>query len=162
MGVIIISVLNNEILREVGALARCIHSINDMKYRKIKLQRGQFIFLTRVCENPGINLIDLSNILKVDKTTTTKAIQKLLEEGYIKREHDCTDKRMLNLYPSAKALEIYPLIISEENRCIEVCFNGFSQEERRMSDCLLRRMRENVEQEWKTLKSLEVTGEKRI
>ena len=148
----IINVLNNEILREVGALARCIHSINDIKYRKIKLQRGQFIFLTRVCENPGINMIDLSDILKVDKTTTTKAIQKLLEAGYVKKEHDCADKRMLNLFPTVKALEMYPLIIAEENRCIDVCFTGFSQEERRMSYSLLRRMRENVEQEWKTLK----------
>lgn len=144
--------LKNEMLREVGMLARCIQSISDIKFREIKLQRGQFIFLTRVCEYPGINLVDLSNILKVDKATTTKAIQKLMDEGYVLRERGSEDKRMWHLFPSAKAQNIYPYIIEEENRNIENCFNGFTAEEKETVYHLLKRMRENIEQDWKELK----------
>jgi DNA-binding MarR family transcriptional regulator len=151
-GGIDISKLKNEVLREVGMLARCIQSISDIKYREIRLQRGQFIFLTRICECPGINLIELSNILKVDKATTTKAIQKLMEENYVLRERNSTDKRMWHLFPSSIAQEIYSYIIQEENRNIESCFNGFSSEERDTVYQLLKRMRENVEQDWKELK----------
>lgn len=133
-------------------LARCIQSISDIKFREIKLQRGQFIFLTRVCEYPGINLVDLSNILKVDKATTTKAIQKLMDEGYVLRERGSEDKRMWHLFPSAKARNIYPYIIEEENRNIESCFNGFTAEEKETVYHLLKRMRENIEQDWKELK----------
>lgn len=32
-------------------------------------------------------------MLKVDKTTTTKAVQKLIELGYINKEQDESDKR---------------------------------------------------------------------
>ncbi|HWR44281.1 MarR family winged helix-turn-helix transcriptional regulator [Sporomusa sp.] len=145
--------LKNEILREVGMLARCIQSISDIKYREFKLQRGQFIFLTRICEHPGINLIELSNILKVDKATTTKAIQKLIEENYVLRERDSLDKRMWHLFPSLKAKETYSYIIQEENRNIEICFNGFNLEERHTVYQLLKKMRENIEQDWKELKS---------
>lgn len=144
--------LKNQILREAGMLARCIQSISDIKFREIKLQRGQFVFLTRICERPGINLIDLSNILKVDKATTTKAIQKLMEEDYVVKERDRSDKRMWHLFPSAKAKEIYPFIITEENRNIEICFKGFSPEEEQAVYSLLKRMRENIEQDWKELK----------
>lgn len=133
-------------------LARCIQSISDIKYREIRLQRGQFIFLTRICECPGINLIELSNILKVDKATTTKAIQKLMEENYVVRERNHSDKRMWHLFPSSIAQEIYPYIIQEENRNIEICFNGFSSEEKDTVYQLLKKMRENVEQDWKELK----------
>lgn len=133
-------------------LARCIQSISDIKYREIRLQRGQFIFLTRICECPGINLIELSNILKVDKATTTKAIQKLMEENYVVRERNHSDKRMWHLFPSSTAQEIYPYIIQEENRNIEICFNGFSPEEKDTVYQLLKKMRENVEQDWKELK----------
>ncbi len=133
-------------------LARCIQSISDIKYREIRLQRGQFIFLTRICECPGINLIELSNILKVDKATTTKAIQKLMEENYVVRERNHSDKRMWHLFPSSIAQEIYPYIIQEENRNIEICFNGFSPEEKDTVYQLLKKMRENVEQDWKELK----------
>jgi DNA-binding MarR family transcriptional regulator len=147
-----ISELKNEILREVGMLARCIHSISDIKYREIRLQRGQFIYLTRVCEHPGISLMDLSQMLKVDKTTTTKAVQKLLEENYVRKERDCTDKRVWHLFPAEKALEVYPYIIHEENRYIDICFQGFTREERVIVHRLCRRMRENIEQDWVDLK----------
>lgn len=140
--------LKNPILREVGMLARCIQSISDIKYREFNLQRGQFIYLTRVCENPGINQIDLSHLLKVDKTTTTKAVQKLLTEGYVSRERDTGDKRIWHLFPTQKALAVYPLIIEEENRYIDLCFSGFSAEERAAAVTLTERMRRNIEEYW--------------
>lgn len=138
--------LKSNLLREIGAVARCIQFISDVKYREFKLQRGQFIFLTRICEQPGINLIDLSNILKVDKTTTTKAIQRLISKEYVQRRRDNKDKRMWHLYPTEKAVAIYPLIIDEENRNIDVCLSGFSQEERVIVHRLVKKMSENIEQ----------------
>jgi len=140
------------VLREVGALARCIQSISDIKYRALKLQRGQFIFLTRICEHPGINLVDLSGLLKVDKATTTKAVQKLMKEGYVHKDINASDKRGWHLSPSEKALELFDHIIEEENRHISNCFKGFSPAEQEMAHHLLKRMRENVEQDWKAMK----------
>jgi DNA-binding MarR family transcriptional regulator len=145
--------IKSNILREIGTVARSIQSISDIIFREINLQRGQFIFLTRICEQPGINLIDLSNVLKVDKTTTTKAVQKLLEEGYVHRVRDTVDKRVWHLYPTDKATNIYPYIIDEENNNIDVCFYGFSQEEQAITYRLLQRMGENIEQRWKNLKN---------
>ena len=154
-GGISISILKNEVLRDVGALARCIQSISDIKFREIKLQRGQFIFLTRICEYPGINLIDLSNILKVDKATTTKAVQKLMDEGYVLRERSNEDKRMWHLFSSPKAQNVYAYLIEEENRNMEYCFTGFNPEDRESASKLLKRMRENIEQNWKEIKNFQ-------
>jgi len=134
-------------------LARCIQSISDIKYREINLQRGQFIFLTRICESPGVNLIELSNILKVDKATTTKVVQKLMKEDYVLRERYEADKRGWHLYPSAKAEEVYQYIIQEENKNIEICFTGLGVEERDTVYQLIKRMGENIEQSWKQVKN---------
>lgn len=144
--------IKSNILREIGTVARSIQSISDIKYREIKLQRGQFIFLTRICEQPGINLIDLSNVLKVDKTTTTKAVQKLLDEQYVRRERDESDKRVWHLFPTGKALETYEFVINEENRNIDVCFDGFSRDEQEIVSRLVKRMGENMEQDWLAIK----------
>ena len=146
--------LENELLREVGALARSVHAISDIRFREFSLQKGQFIFLTRICENPGINLIDLSHMLKVDKTTTTKAVQKLCEEGYVQKKRDEADQRMWHLSPLPTALEVYPHIIDEENCNIDACLQGFSLSERTSSLLLLRKMRENIEDRWKNIKNL--------
>jgi DNA-binding MarR family transcriptional regulator len=142
------------ILREVGTLARSINSISDINFKELHLQKGQFIFLTRVCENPGINQIDLSNLLKVDKTTTTKVMQKLIQAGYISKRRDDTDKRMWRLYPEKKGFEIYNLVIQEENRNVEMCFNNFSEKEKESAYYLVKKMRENIENEWKEIKKI--------
>lgn len=138
-------------------LARSIQSTSDVKFKEINLQRGQFVFLTRVYENPGINQIDLSNLIKVDKTTTTKAIQKLIDEGYVVKERDGKDGRMWRLYATDKANRVYPIIIDEENRNIAVCFCDFDENEKQRVYDLVRRMRKNVEEDWKILKNLEVS-----
>ena len=143
--------LKSGILREVGTLARSIQSISDVKFKDLNLQRGQFVFLTRVCENPGFNQIDLSNLLKVDKTTTTKAVQKLIDEGYITRERDHVDKRMWRLFPTSKALSVFPVINDEENRKIDICFDGFTKQEQQLVYGLIKRMSENIEADWKKL-----------
>lgn len=145
--------LDSYILREVGTLSRSIQSISDIKFKEINLQRGQFVFLTRVCENPGINQIDLSSILKVDKATTTKAIQKLIAEGYISKERDMKDKRMWRIYPTDKAKGVYPFIIEEENRNITSCFSAFTENEKQLAFSLVKKMRENIEEDWKKHKN---------
>lgn len=137
-------------------LSRCIHAISDTKFKRLDLQKGQFIFLTRVCENPGINHVELANLLKADKTTTTKAIQKLIDAGYIRKARDDQDKRMWRLYPEQKGLATYDLVIDEENHNIRVCFNQLTEEEKEQALYLVQKMRENVENDWKMRKTRSV------
>ena len=144
--------LDNPILREVGTLSRCIHTISDSKFRDLDLQKGQFIFLTRVCENPGINQIDLSNLLKVDKTTTAKALQKLIDAGYIRKTRDNQDKRMWRLYAETQGLDTYNQLIEEENRNIAVCFTHFTDAEKETALALIKKMCDNIENDWQKLK----------
>lgn len=145
--------LEYETLRYVGALSRAINSTADWKYKKFDLKKGQYLFITRICENPGINFIELSNMLKVDKTTTTKAVQKLIELGYINKEQDERDKRGYKLTPTEKAWEVYNFIIQEESKQLKISFEGFSQEEKEMATELLKRMSENIEEYWHEYKN---------
>ncbi len=145
--------LESVVLREIGGLSRTIHAICDQEYRQYTLQKGQFIFLTRICENPGIGFMDLSILLKVDKTTTTKAVQKLITEGYVSREGDAEDKRKSQLFPTERALGIYDAIIEEENKTIGICFQNLTQEEQAQVCRLVSKMRKNIETDWRELKN---------
>lgn len=140
--------LENNVLRFVGTLSRTINSKADSKYKQYDLQKGQYMFITRVCENPGINFVDLSNMLKVDKTTTTKAVKKLIDIGYLNKQQDENDKREYKLTPTKKALEVYEFIIEEESKQLEISFKGFSEEEKQMAVKLIKRMSENIEAYW--------------
>ena len=137
-------------MREIGAISRCIQTINDNKFKQFNLERGQFVFLTRICENEGISQIDLSNMLKVDKATTTKAIQKLEDKGLIERKRDKIDKRMWRLYPKTEAFDLYSLIIREENENISICFSDFTENERTLVCEFIERMEKKIEQKYRT------------
>jgi DNA-binding MarR family transcriptional regulator len=140
-----VSFLESNILREVGALSRSVQTISDTRFRKHCLQKGQFIFITRIFENVGINLIDLTQMLNVDKTTTTKAVQKLIQTGFIEKKRDNADKRMWNLYPKQKLIELYPLIIAEENKNIRICFETLSEDEKVLVYQCIKKMRDNLD-----------------
>ena len=142
-------VLNSQLLRQIGTLSRSIHSMNDLRFKALHLQKGQYIYLTRICENPGINLVELTLMLRVDKTSTTKAIQKLEAEGYIERQKDSSDSRMLRLFPTVKGLEIYDAVIEEENRTLEMCLEDFSVEESEKLSELIDKLNENYVSVWK-------------
>lgn len=141
-----------KVLRFVGALYRSINSKADSKYKQFNLQKGQYMFITRVCENPGINFMDLSNMLKVDKTTTTKAVKKLIDIGYLNKQQDENDKREYKLTPTKKALDVYEFIIREESKQFEISFKGFSEEEKKTATELIKRMSENIEEYWLDIK----------
>ncbi|GKU32295.1 MarR family winged helix-turn-helix transcriptional regulator [Clostridium folliculivorans] len=140
--------LDCRVLRFLGTIYRATNSKADYKYKQFDLQKGQYMFLTRICENPGINFVDLSNMLKVDKTTTTKAVHKLIEIGYLNKEQDEKDKREYKLNPSKKGLEVYEFILEEERKQLEISLKGFSEEEKRLATELIGRMSDNIEEYW--------------
>ncbi len=106
--------MSKQILREIGKIYRALNSFSDFLMKSINLEKGQYQFLMRVKENPGINQQDLSTILLVDKTTTAKAVNKLVAKGYIVKKIGQTDKRNFNLYLTKKGKETCVFLDKEE------------------------------------------------
>ena len=61
------------ILREIGIIARALDSIANIEFRDIDLARGQYLYLVRIAENPGIIQEELSDLLKVDRSTVVQS-----------------------------------------------------------------------------------------
>lgn len=148
--------LEDVILREIGALTRTIHAIIEIKFKTLNLQKGQSFYLTRICENPGINMKKLSQLLMVDKTTATKVVQKLTAEKLVRKIQDSQDKRASLLFPTAKAQETYAIIREEENRLTRQCYAGFDKEQQKGVLALIQKMRENIEEDWFALKRYKI------
>ena len=99
-----------EILRDIGMIARALDSISNIEFKEVDLARGQYLYLVRICENPGIIQEKLAEMIKVDRTTTARAIKKLESNGMIERLEDKENKKIKKLYPTKKGAEIYPFI----------------------------------------------------
>ncbi|EMF0362697.1 MarR family transcriptional regulator [Enterococcus faecium] len=147
-----------EILRYIGMIARALDSISNIEFKEVDLTRGQYLYLVRICENPGIIQEKLAEMIKVDRTTTARAIKKLESNGMIERLEDKENKKIKKLYPTKKGAEIYPFIIRENNYSNAVALNGLSDEEAKQLEYLLNKVCKNVSEDWNFVKK----GNKRI
>lgn len=140
--------LTSTILRDIDTLIREIHALYESKFKNYDLHRGQFIFLTRIYENPGISLRNLSYELKMDKTTITRAIQKLIDSNYVYKQQDVSDKRIWHLYASEKCKQLYSEIITEKNRISSICFSGVEANEVGIFSKIVNTISSNISKEW--------------
>ncbi|GKV68384.1 putative HTH-type transcriptional regulator YybA [Sporosarcina sp. NCCP-2716] len=142
----------NEILRELGMIARALDSISNIEFKEYDLTKGQYLYLVRVCENPGIIQEKLAEMIKVDRTTAARALKKLEINGFIEKKNDQKNKKIKKLFPTEKGLNVYPIIRRENDYSSTVALVGFSETEEETICNLLRRMRENVEKDWDFVK----------
>ncbi|WP_125772321.1 MarR family winged helix-turn-helix transcriptional regulator [Companilactobacillus furfuricola] len=142
-----------QILRPLGIIARSLDSIANIEFQDIELNRGQYIYLVRICEDPGIHLGRLTNLLKVDKTTVARSVQKLEKKGLITREVDINNKRIKKIYPTEKGKALYPLLIREEHYSNSVAMKNMTPEQQTELLHLLNLVVENISDDWDLVKS---------
>ena len=141
-----------EILREIGMIARALDSIANIEFKEYDLTRGQYLYLIRICENPGIIQEKLAEMIKVDRTTASRAIKKLEANGFIEKKADSVNKKIKKIFPTEKGREIFPNISKENEHSNGVALRGFTNEEAQALFDLLRRVRKNVEGDWEYVK----------
>ena len=78
---------------------------------------GQLTFLLIINENEGITMQDVTRISEVDKGTTTKSIQRLIEQGYVSAVQDEKDHRMKHLHTTDKASAMMTAVYDFRNQC---------------------------------------------
>ena len=141
-----------DILREVGMIARALDSISNIEFKEMDLTKGQYLYLVRICENPGIIQQQVSDMIKVDRSTATRAIQKLEMNGFIEKKEDPHNKKNKKLFPTEKGRTVYPFIKKENEHSDRVALAGFSDQEMATAYELLERIRKNVEKDWEFVK----------
>lgn len=141
-----------EILREIGMIARALDSISNIEFKEFDLTKGQYLYLVRVCENPGIIQEKLAEMLMVDRTTAARAIKKLEMNGFIKKTDDPQNKKIKRLFPTERGENVFPFIRGEHDYSNSVALKGFSENEEEILFNLIQRVRTNIEKDWEFVK----------
>ncbi|MEN2768237.1 MarR family winged helix-turn-helix transcriptional regulator [Ornithinibacillus xuwenensis] len=141
-----------EILREIGMIARALDSISNIEFKEYDLTKGQYLYIVRVCESPGIIQEKLAEMIKVDRTTVARAIKKLEINGFLEKKEDKLNKKIKKLYPTEKGKKVYPLIKRENDYSNTVALEGLSESEEETIFQLLQRVRKNIERDWEYVK----------
>lgn len=141
-----------EILREIGMVARALDSISNIEFKEYNLTKGQYLYLVRICENPGIIQERLAEMIKVDRTTAARAIKNLEIQGFIEKREDKHNQKIKKLFPTSKGESVYPFIRREHDYSDTVALAGLSEEEIEILFNLLQIVRKNIEVDWESVK----------
>lgn len=144
-------------LRKIGVIARSLDSISNIEFKEYELSKGQYLYLVRIGENPGIILQQLCEMICVDKTTGSRAVNNLVKAQLIRKETSVNNRKNQLLYLTEKGKEMYDIVDRENKYSNEVALNGFSASERKLFNQLLDKAKDNVVKDWQKVKR----GEKR-
>ena len=145
------------VLREIGIIARALDSIANIEFRDIELARSQYLYLVRIAENPGIIQEELSELLKVDRSTVARSVKKLEAKGLVQQMSAKDNRKNKKWFVTEKGAALYPFILAENDYSEKTSLRGFSQAEIQALEEMLVRVRENITGDWEAVKK----GQKR-
>lgn len=140
-------------LKKIGVIARSLDSISNIEFKEYSLSKGQYLYLVRIGENPGIILQDLCELICVDKTTGSRAVNNLVKASLVVKKTEKTNKKNQLLYLTAKGEELYKVVARENEYSNNVALKGFTEEEKTIFNRLLDKAKDNIYKDWQEVKN---------
>jgi DNA-binding MarR family transcriptional regulator len=94
----------------------------------------------------GVSQEDMAKKLRIDKSTAARAVKKLINEDYIIKERDLSDKRKYKVFLTEKAKKIKPKIIRIVSEWSDALLSDFTDEERKILIKFLKKIIKNADQ----------------
>ena len=91
----------NEFVETYTALKRALHAAATQSYAKLELGSTQGKFLRYIGKHTRISQAELARATETDPTLTGRALQTLIERGWVRRERSDEDRREYVLELSA-------------------------------------------------------------
>ena len=129
-----------QIIRDMLEISRCGVQYRSDNLAQFGLKSLHASYLTEICANPGISQDRLARIICINKSNVARQIVVLEEEGFVRRVPSEADKRVMELYPTEKTLQILPQITGIL-MCWENCITqDLTEEEKESLSVLLSKM----------------------
>ena len=131
----------SDIIRDITEIARCGAQYKVDTLSPMGLKGCHASYLSEICANPGISQDKLSQRICINKSNVARQTAILEEDGFIIRQPSASDKRVMELYPTEKTLELMPRITQIVD-CWEQCLTqDLTEEEVQTVTAILERMK---------------------
>ena len=125
-------------------LFRAHFNITDEYLKKEGLYHGQPYIIISLYHNDGQSLKELTACRNVKASTTTTMVSRMEKLGLVKKVEDEKDRRKTRVFLTEKGREKYNAIINVNNELDDMCFEGFSDEQKLLTKMLLKKIIENI------------------
>ena len=129
-----------QIIRDMLEISRCGVQYRSDNLAQFGLKSLHASYLTEIAANPGISQDRLAKIICINKSNVARQVAVLEEDGFVRRVPSAADKRVMELYPTEKTLEILPQINDMLMRWENCITQDLTEEEKELLTALLAKM----------------------
>ena len=134
----------SQIIRDITEIARCGAQYRTEALAPMGLKACHARYLTEICAHPGISQDKLAVRICINKSNVARQAAVLEEEGFITRTPSASDKRILELHPTQKTLDLLPSISPILSRWEACLTSDLTDEEKETVERILERMKEKA------------------
>jgi len=98
------------IVKTMNEIVRCGMQYRNEQLAPFGLKSSHASYLLEICRSPGISQDTLAKRICFNKSNIARQIAVLEEGGFVRRKAGAEDKRVMELYPTEKTLELMPQI----------------------------------------------------
>lgn len=134
----------SQIIRDITEISRCGAQYRTEALAPMGLKACHASYLTEISAHPGISQDQLAARICINKSNVARQAAILEEDGFITRTPSPTDKRIMQLYPTQKTLDLLPSIspiLGQWEACLTA---DISDEEKALLEKLLSRMKDKA------------------
>ena len=114
------------------------HGLVKKRLKPFGLTNIQHLVLEGLWYQEGVTASELGKMLRLDKATLSGVLERMADAGWIVKEQDTSDKRVIRLYPSHQANALKNRLIAARQKANEELLADFNLEEKVLLKRLLR------------------------
>ena len=110
-----------------------LHIDNHEKalFSEFSLTLPRFYVLLHLSKHPGINFIDLSDLMLCTKSNTTRIVQSMQTDGLVRREVRPEDARSFQLFITPAGQAILDRVLPQYNDLVVSLMSSFNEDQMR-------------------------------
>lgn len=116
--------------RYIAHLNRQMMRLLEAELAPLELGPGRYLYLFGLYVKDGRKQQELADTIGVDKAAATRAISRLEENGYVRRESDQNDRRSMRVYLTPKGRKLQPQLEAAAKHCIDSMTTALDNSER--------------------------------
>lgn len=133
------------LMHNIGLISRCATLYRDARLEHLGISGYQASYVTQICRCPGISQDQLAQKLHVNRSSVTRQLAMLEENGFITRCRSDSDRRLMQVYPTEKMKQALPVVRECFHSWHDSLTEGLSEEEISTLERLLTRLAERAE-----------------
>ena len=135
------------LMRRINVISRCALNFKSERLEG-EISGCHHPFVMCITRNPGMSQDEIAKHICLNKSTVARTLSYLEEHGFVTREADKSDKRVLRVFPTEKMNEALPRVRELAREWNSLISDGLTEQEIETFSSVLEKIEARAREVW--------------